>query len=501
MLQTIITDKCTLTTPLGLATVAALTPSDWQITIVDENVEPIDWNFKADIVGVCGMGVQYLRQREILQQFRERGYYVVAGGSYASLCPNDYEDVADTVICGEAEWIWPQFCKDFENGTQRSLYRETGEVDLADSPVPRYDLIKTDAYYYIGLQFSRGCPFRCEFCDIIVMFGRKPRTKTLQQVQRELDSLRALGIKNVFFVDDNLIGHLPKCKQLLAFLAEYQETNNYRFTFGTEASLNLSADPNLMSSMRRANFEWVFIGLESPSEEALHETKKEQNTRRNMLESVRTIYSYGIDVFAAFIVGFDADDESIFERQYQFIVDSGIVLAAVGLLMAIPSTPLHARLTMENRLRPVDEFRTIRNQFATTNIIPAQMTFEQLISGFRVLQQRLIQEETIHKRIANKFRFLRNPPVPFQLSLNEILKYAFRFVVYGLLPGGPRRWFYFLKSLLAAWKYSIPFPIVLANWAYALSFQKFCLEHVVNRDDAESKIMEAGSPFRDSHAV
>ena len=187
------------------------------------------------------MAVQFQRQKEILNGFRTKGRYVVAGGAYASLCPEEYSDSADTVISGEAEYRWPQFCSDFEKGMPGKLYRQTGDVNLEDSPVPRFDLIKTDYYFNVGLQFSRGCPFLCEFCDIIVMFGRKPRTKSLDQVERELDSLRSLGISNLFFVDDNFIGHLPRCKKLLSFLSEYQKKHNYRFIFGTEASINMAA--------------------------------------------------------------------------------------------------------------------------------------------------------------------------------------------------------------------------------------------------------------------
>lgn len=183
--------------PLGLATLAALCPPHWEVEIVDENVEPIPSAPKADLIGVCGMGVQFPRQRELLTHFRERGYKVVAGGSYASLCPELYAEIADSVVAGEAEYIWPQFCRDFEEGTAKPLYKECGEVSLHDSPVPRFDLLKLKRYSMVSLQFSRGCPFRCEFCDIIIMFGRKPRTKAVSQIRAELDALRAHGVNNV----------------------------------------------------------------------------------------------------------------------------------------------------------------------------------------------------------------------------------------------------------------------------------------------------------------
>lgn len=474
----IVRDKKALSTPLGLCTIAALCPAHWEITIVDENVEPIDWDLEADIVGVCGMGVQFLRQKEILARFKEKGCYMVAGGSFASLCPEEYTGVADTVIAGEAESIWPQFCADFEKSVPQKLYQQTDEVDLTQSPVPRYDLIKTHLYYNVAVQFSRGCPFLCEFCDIIVMFGRKPRTKSLVQIERELDSLRALGISNVFFVDDNLIGHLPRCKELLTFLIDYQKRHRYRFTFGTEASINLAGQRGLLQLFHDAGFQWVFIGIESPSHEALLETKKTQNTREDLLQSVQTIYSYGIDVFAGFIVGFDADDATIFDRQLRFILDSGIILAAIGLLTAIPRTPLFERLQRDNRLLLSNQFHNIENNFAATNIVPLQMTYDQLIEGFQELQASLCDDKSIYQRITNKFRLLRDPSTPAHLSAGRIFLYTCRFLLHGAFPGGFRRLYYVFSTLLLALRNGIGLPVVMINWMFALSFREFCVNHV-----------------------
>ncbi|MEJ2646218.1 MAG: cobalamin-dependent protein, partial [Gammaproteobacteria bacterium] len=217
-LERILPGKRAINPPLGLATLAALCPAHWDVTIVDENVETIPLAPQADIIGVCGMAAQFDRQEELLRYYRARGYYVVAGGSHASMCPERFEPLADSVIAGEAEYIWPAFCADFERGDPRPLYRETGVVKLTDSPPPRYDLLRLEQYTTVSLQFSRGCPYRCEFCDIIVMFGRKPRTKSPEQVGRELDLLRELGVRSVFFVDDNLIGNKKAAGALLEFL-------------------------------------------------------------------------------------------------------------------------------------------------------------------------------------------------------------------------------------------------------------------------------------------
>ena len=288
--------KRALNPPLGLATIAALCPEEWDVEIVDENVESIPLTPQADVIGICGMGVQFQRQQELLTYYRNKGYFVVAGGSYASLSPESYDSIADCVVAGEAEYTWREFCDDFAAGRPKQRYQEAGFVSMADSPVPRFDLLKLNRYRTASLQFSRGCPYRCEFCDIIVMFGRRPRTKALSQIGGELDLLRRLHVRNAFFVDDNLIGNKRAAKDLLQFLEQYQWQHGYRFRFGTEASVNLAQDDELMELFRRAGFAWVFLGIESPDVTSLQETKKFQNTRQDMLSAVRRIYANGIEV-------------------------------------------------------------------------------------------------------------------------------------------------------------------------------------------------------------
>ncbi|HEX9653423.1 MAG TPA: radical SAM protein, partial [bacterium] len=366
--ETVLPNKRTVIPPLGLATLAALCPPEWEVEIVDENIESIPLQPRADLIGICGMGVQFNRQKELLTFYRQQGYFVAAGGSYASLCPELYESLADAVVSGEAEYIWREFCVDFQMGKPKRLYCETDTVGLTDSPVPRFELLKLDKYQSVSLQFSRGCPFQCEFCDIIVMFGRKPRTKSLAQVGAELDLLRKLDVKNVFFVDDNLIGNKRLAKELMVFLKDYQQQHDYRFHFGTEASLNLAHDDELLRAFRQANFEWVFIGIESPDEESLKETRKMQNTRQNILSSVRKIYEHGIEILAGFIIGFDNDTKDTFEKQFQFITKSGIQAAMVGLLTAAPKTPLYERLQKEGRLIP--NANNSDNTKLFTNVIP-----------------------------------------------------------------------------------------------------------------------------------
>jgi radical SAM superfamily enzyme YgiQ (UPF0313 family) len=480
-------DIRTINPPLGLATLAALSPEDWEVEIVDENIESIPLHPEADIIGICGMGVQFKRQRELLNFYKNQGYYVVAGGSYASLCPEYYETLADTVVAGEAEYIWREFCKDFERGRPKKLYQETGEVSLEDSPVPRFDLLKLDKYQAVSLQFSRGCPFRCEFCDIIIMFGRKPRTKSFEQVGRELDELRRLNIRNVFFVDDNLIGNKPVAKKLMAYLRDYQKEHNYDFLFGTEASLNMAQDDELLRLFREANFGWVFIGIESPDEGSLKETLKFQNIRQDILSSIRHIYSYGIEVLAGFIVGFDNDTVRTFDLQYNFINQSGIQAAMIGLLTAIPKTPLYDRLEKEGRLMP-DATSSTDNTKLRTNVIPKQMSYEEMVNGYRDLYYRLLEDRTIADRIINKTRYLKDPiyrnVYPFRTQLKSLAKFIFR----GVIPGGPNRIYHFLRSI----PYSKPnqLHVVIQDWVVGVAMKDYVDRHFIQEFDKTNTLAD-----------
>ncbi len=459
--------------PLGLATLAALCPAGWQVTIVDENVEPVPLSPVADLIGVAGMGVQFARQKELLRYYRERGYFVVAGGSFASLCPERYADHADTVVCGEAESIWPRFCRDFERGEPAPLYRETEAVDLRESPVPRFDLLKLDRYSTATVQFSRGCPYLCEFCDIIVMFGRKPRHKTPEQIGRELDRLRELGVHDVFFVDDNLIGDRKVAKTLLRFLAAYQREHGHVFRFGTEASINLAADAELMTLFRAANFQWVFIGIESPDPASLRETRKLQNVREDPLDSIRRIHANGIEVLAGFIIGFDNDTLATFDRQYEFIMRSGIQAAMIGLLNALPKTPLHERLERVGRLR--EHAVECDNTKLGTNVVPLNMSHATLVEEYRRLYRRLVSDAAIGTRIANKMRDLGRADGGTGYGAIEATRILLRFARQGLLRGGPRRIGWFLRSL--PWRSPSKIPVAIADWIVGLSMRDYVDRH------------------------
>ena len=473
-IHTILPGKRAVNPPLGLATLAALCPSDWQVEIVDENVEPVPLAPVADIVGIGGMGAQLRRQRELLAYYRGRGYYVVIGGAAASLCPETYDSLADTVVAGEAEYIWPEFCRDFAAGTPKPLYRETGTVDLADSPVPRFDLLKLPLYANATLQYSRGCPFTCEFCDIIVMFGRKPRMKSTAQIGRELDALRRLGMRSVFFVDDNMIGNKKKAKELLRFLAQYQQGHRRAFSFGTEVSLNVAQDDELLDLFQAANFNWVFIGIESPDPVSLKETGKSQNLREDIMVSVRRIYSRGIDVLGGFIIGFDHDTPQTFEDQYRFITDAGIQTAMIGLLTAPPRTPLYARMEREGRLRDIGD--ELDNTSLRTNVIPKNMSDEEMSGLFAGIYRRLLTDAGIRLRIRNKTRHLGAPGYRGGYTLGQSLGIVTRLLLRGILPGGLGRLYHFLRSLTLRRPSLIPLEI--ADWITGLSMRSFARDHL-----------------------
>jgi len=485
-LENILPDKRALNPPLGLATLAALCPPGWQVEIIDENIEPVPLHPQADIVGICGMAVQFRRQQELIEYYRRQGHYVVAGGRFASLCPERFADLADTVVAGEAEYIWREFCSDFEHNAPKPRYRETGVVRLEDSPTPRFDLLKLDRYVTASMQFSRGCPYRCEFCDIIVMFGRRPRTKSLEQISRELDQLRAQDIHNVFFVDDNLIGNPKLAKALLRYLADYQARHHYAFQFGTEASINLADDAELLQLFHAANFAWVFIGIESPDDASLKETLKTQNTGRDLLTAVRTLYAHGVDVLAGFIVGFDNDTLDSFDKQYRFITGAGIQVSMVGLLTALPRTPLYERLQQAGRL--IAGAEPGANTKPGNNIIPKHMGYEAMVQHYQALYRRLFSDHGIAQRIGNKFRYLRNPVYQGKYSLRQRLAIVRRLFTRALLAGGPIRMHHILRTLTAtpprAW------PQVLADWIAGLAMRDYIERHFLTDHHREQRLAQ-----------
>jgi radical SAM superfamily enzyme YgiQ (UPF0313 family) len=385
----------------ALPLLAALTPAEHNVTLVDENVEAINYDrlAKADLVGVTGMSVQRFRMREILTELKERSLFTVVGGPWISVQEDYFNDLADVIFVGEAEETWPQFLKEWQAGRHQVRYEQAEKTDMTKVPTPRFDLLKMRQYLFGSVQFSRGCPFQCEFCDIIVTFGRRPRLKTSAQIIAELEALRAQKIDIAFIVDDNLIGNKKAIKVLLRDLIAYQKAHGYPFDFFTEASLDLAEDEELMKLMVDANIVSVFVGIESPNEKSLQETKKFQNVRPagTLLERVHRIQNAGMEVWCGMILGFDNDDATIFEAQRQFVKEARIVSAMIGMLSAIPKTPLHARLAREGRLDTSDE-----PEFGT-NVIPAQLTREELRDGFVQVMQDLYEPEAYFERLEDLY--------------------------------------------------------------------------------------------------
>lgn len=339
--------------PLGLLTVAAMLPADWEVRLVDCNVEKlVDADLRwADLVLAGGMLPQQPSLLDLIRRAHAHGKQVVVGGPDATSSPHLYDD-ADYLVLGEAEITLPLWLDDFLEGTARHRYEPgTTRADVTRSPAPRFDLVRLNRYLYPAVQFARGCPFLCEFCDIIELFGRVPRLKSPDQLLHELDLLYDLGHRgHVDFVDDNFVGNKRDVKKFLAHLIAWQTAHHWPFEFSTEASINLADDDELLKLMQEANFSIIFVGIESPDEETLALMQKKQNTRRQLSESLRKIYRHGIYVNAGFIVGFDSEKGSVAQGIIDLIDVGSIPVNMVGLLFALPGTQLTRRLIREGRL-------------------------------------------------------------------------------------------------------------------------------------------------------
>jgi radical SAM superfamily enzyme YgiQ (UPF0313 family) len=400
-----------------LPLLAALAPAEHRVTLVDENVESLDFDrlARADIIGVTGMSVQRFRMKAILTELKRRGAFTVVGGPWITVQEDYFGELADVRFIGEAEETWPRFLTEWAAGRHECRYEQTQKSDMTQVPTPRFDLLKMQHYLFGSVQVSRGCPFQCEFCDIIVTFGRRPRLKTSAQVIAELEALRAQGVRIAFVVDDNLIGNKKAIKELLRDLIVWQQDNRYPFSLFTEASLDLADDPELLRLMADANFISVFVGIESPNEESLRETKKYQNVRKGstILDRVHAIQAAGLEVWCGMILGFDHDDATVFDAQREFLRQARIGHAMVGMLHAIPKTPLHARLAREGRLDLADA-----PEFGT-NVIPLRLSREALREGYLRVLNELYEPAAFFERTEDLYLRQR---IPFSTTRTDFLR-------------------------------------------------------------------------------
>ncbi|MBZ9993444.1 B12-binding domain-containing radical SAM protein [Mesorhizobium sp. BH1-1-4] len=382
----------------SLPALAALAPDHCEVVLLDENVEDVDFERLAgfDIIGVTGMIVQRDRLFEILDGLRDLPVTVVVGGPYVSVSEAEFLDRCDVRFIGEAEETWPAFLTAFALGeTVQTRYEQNAKTNMETVPTPRYDLLKPGSYMMASLQFSRGCPFLCEFCDIITIFGRRPRLKLPAQMIREFEAIVRAGFRICFLVDDNFIGNKVKAKELLRALVDWQQANGYPLVFSTEASINLADDEEMLDLMRLANFRQVFIGVESPRAASLVETRKVQNVRGDsMIDKLQRIRDSGLVIQAGFIVGFDSDDDAIFDEQFEFIQQIGIAQASVAILCPIPTTPLYDRLKMEGRLDLDDP---------DVSFHPKSMTREALKIGYDRLVRRLYEPDAYFRRLVDGY--------------------------------------------------------------------------------------------------
>jgi radical SAM superfamily enzyme YgiQ (UPF0313 family) len=481
-----------MTPPLGLITVAALCPATWQIRLIDhafEELREADLRW-ADLVMVSAMHAQRADALTVLARARALGRRTFVGGPWASTDPEAVLRVADHVMVGEAEEAFPGIAAALENGTAQALYRIVDKPDMTRSPVPRFDLLHRDKYTSMPIQFSRGCPFQCEFCDIITIYGRRPRAKTPKQVIRELDTLLKLGWRNeVFIVDDNFIGNSAQALQLSRELIEWQKLHQQPFSFYTEASIDLAARPELMDAMVEANFMYVFIGIETPSAEALKESRKFQNLRKNNVDQVRIIQEKGLWVLAGFIVGFDSDDETIFARQLEFIDRTAIAWAMAGILMAPPTTALFDRMKREGRL--IEDSQSI-TQFGLPNfrtVLPLPV----LLRGLCTLLDGLYQPDAFFERAYNSLKVWQPKATqkPPNLGMYYNLRVLFSSIWrQGIRSNYRRSYWRFLYRMVSSCRHSpakiwMGFTVLLSAHHFVL-YSKVVIKHLLE----ETEIVE-----------
>ncbi len=459
--------------PLGIMTIAGAISPEYEVEIRDENIEDVKAPSDADIVGISGTllhSFHVARVLDLAQHFRAQGKTICVGGPVANLSPDVVRPHFDVLFEGEGELTWRQFLQDFEKGEGKDLYQQSEMIDMAQAPTPRVDLIKAKHYGAAQIQTTRGCPFTCEFCDIIVMYGRKVRAKPVEAVLKEVQMWADAGQDIVFFSDDNFVGNRVYAKQLLKELIQFNSKRSYPIAFYTQASIDAARDPELLQLLAAANFHGMFIGIESPRKESLVETKKVQNAvTLDMAAAIHTIQSHGLWVSGGMIIGFDNDDAEIFEEQFNFIQSAGVVFCQLSLLEAMPKTPLWERIKKEGRLLPYKDG-------LCTNIAPRHMSYQELLNGYTALVRRLYTPEAYLERYLTTLSHMKGDLFNNDRHAFSFRKAAYVFKTIGyytFTTDGARRSF-FLRMLVntmrmqpKAWKWMI------RNLASFIHFQNF----------------------------
>lgn len=455
--------------PLGLLTVGAMLPEKWSKRLVDANVtklteKDLAW---ADCAFISGMVVQRDSARQTITRCKKAGLKVVAGGPLFTSEYEQFEEV-DHFVLNEAELTLPPFLADLERGRARRVYGRSDFADIQKTPTPMWELADLKRYAAMSVQFSRGCPFNCEFCNVTALFGHRPRIKTAKQIIAELDGLYRLGWRGqVFFVDDNFIGNKRYLKtQLLPALIEWRKDKK-GMPFNTEASLNLADDEPLMEMMVEAGFDTVFIGIETPDEESLAECNKKQNKNRDLVKSVKRIQRAGLQVQGGFIVGFDSDTRSIFQRQIDFIQKSGIVTAMVGLLQAPAGTRLYERLEKEGRLLG----HMSGNTDGTTNIVP-RMDLNSLREGYRNIMRHIYSPKQYYQRVKIFLREYKGPKIKAPLDFQRFLAFFRSSIRLGVF--GQERFQYWEILLWTLFRRPQFFTLTITFAIYGHHFRKIC---------------------------
>jgi radical SAM superfamily enzyme YgiQ (UPF0313 family) len=450
--------------PLGLLTVAAMLPSDWEKKVIDMNVTRLtDDNIRwADMVLISAMIVQKDSAKEVIQRCRELGVKTVAGGPLFTMEPDGFPTV-DSMVLGEAETIMPEFVTDVKNGALKRVYKNTVTPEMAQTPLPLWSLIKMKNYSSMSIQYSRGCPFNCEFCDIVLLNGHRPRTKSKEQMVAEFQALYDNGWhSSVFVVDDNFIGNKTKLKQeILPAIIEWRKKNNATFPLNTETSIDLADDDELIKLMVDAGFNAVFVGIETPNEDSLEECAKNQNRHRDLPAAVRKLHNAGLEVQGGFIVGFDSDPSSIFKTQINFIQKTGIVTAMVGLLNAPPGTRLYQRLKKEDRI-----LGNFDGSNTDCNFVP-RMKYQTLMNGYKSIIKTIYSSKPYYERINTFLKDFKPPKArikDIRLDYIQALWRSFWFL--GVRDKGSWHYWKLVISTFFKKPRSLPIAIKLAIYGY-----------------------------------